>query len=278
MFKIEIEIPRPRLLFSLIVVFALGWYASIYLAYAHSADIGGSGTDTVQVEGKLKDLRAMQRVLGKREEILRANLQAIEDASAQFPDDPVRAAALDRVREELLMLLNNARQAETDIRQSLEDLWDAEGYLFAASTEATTTDVPTFDWPVEPMKGISAHFDDAGYEARFGMPHHAIDIPTPQGSIVRAVADGIILRVSEKGMGFNSIVLQHDGGIASLYGHVSAFLVGEGQRVRIGDPIARSGGMPGTPGAGRLTTGPHLHLQFMQDGTPVDPLGYMPER
>ena len=84
------------------------------------------------------------------------------------------------------------------------------------------------------------------------------------------------MSVNDHGLGFNSIVLKHDGGFATLYGHVSKFLVKEGDVIRSGDPIALSGGEPGTPGAGHLTTGPHLHFQLLKNGQPVDPLDYLP--
>jgi murein DD-endopeptidase MepM/ murein hydrolase activator NlpD len=71
------------------------------------------------------------------------------------------------------------------------------------------------------------------------------------------------------------VTIRHDNGLATLYGHVSGFLVQEGQRVRAGDPIALSGGTPGTKGAGRLTTGAHLHFEVYLDGKKVDPLEYL---
>jgi murein DD-endopeptidase MepM/ murein hydrolase activator NlpD len=130
-------------------------------------------------------------------------------------------------------------------------------------------------WPVEPQLGISAYFDDAGYQERFGIPHKAIDIPEDQGSPVRAAADGIVIKVSDRGMGFNALTIQHGGGLSTLYGHVSEFFVEEGQEVYAGEVVARSGGTPKTPGAGLLTTGPHLHFEALLDGEHVDPLEYL---
>ena len=86
-----------------------------------------------------------------------------------------------------------------------------------------------------------------------------------------------MVKVSDKGMGFNSLVIKHAGGYATLYGHVSKFLVSEGQTVHAGDPVALSGGTPGTAGAGMMTTGPHLHLAMYKDGEVVDPLPLLPQ-
>jgi murein DD-endopeptidase MepM/ murein hydrolase activator NlpD len=108
------------------------------------------------------------------------------------------------------------------------------------------------------------------------MPHRAIDIPAEQSSIVMSSADGVVEDVSDNGMGFNSVTIRHDG-FATLYGHVESFLVGAGDTVRKGQAIALSGGRPGTPGAGHLSTGPHLHFEIIKDGVRVDPMEYLPE-
>jgi len=50
----------------------------------------------------------------------------------------------------------------------------------------------------------------------------------------------------------------------------------QGQEVKEGDVIARSGGEPDTPGAGTLTTGSHLHFEVISGGRRIDPMPYLP--
>lgn len=71
-------------------------------------------------------------------------------------------------------------------------------------------------------------------------------------------------------------MIAHEGGFMTLYGHVSAFKVGQGQKVHTGDIIALSGATPGTKGAGFMTTGPHLHFEILKNQKRVDPLYYLP--
>ncbi len=249
-------------------VCALAWTTS-------TAPMGGeepSAAGAHALEDRLYDLRTEQIVRSRREEILRAQLAALDEAE---PTDELRAT-----RDELLTLLLDRRRAEEEIAASLRELWDAQGYAERASISAASHshERVTFNWPVEPELGISALFDDAAYRARFGFAHRAIDIPIAQGSVVFSVADGVVEKVSDKGMGFNSIIIRHAGGYATLYGHVSKFLVAEGDEVFQGDPIALSGGTPGTPGAGNITTGAHLHVEFLKDGEHIDPLSVLPAR
>jgi murein DD-endopeptidase MepM/ murein hydrolase activator NlpD len=133
------------------------------------------------------------------------------------------------------------------------------------------------NWPVKPIKGISAYFHDANYKATFGIPHNAIDIPTPQGSAIKAPAAGVVYKVKNNGdESYSYIIIAHKGGILTVYGHVSEVLVKEREVVLPGEIIALSGGTPGTKGAGYLTTGPHLHFEVIKNGKHIDPLLVLP--
>lgn len=131
------------------------------------------------------------------------------------------------------------------------------------------------DWPVEPLRGLAATFHDSSYIKRFGVPHNAIDIPTPQGTSIHSPADGYVTKVRDNGYGYSYIVVAHNGGIMTLYGHVTKILVNVGDFVKRGDIIGLSGAMPGTLGAGWMTTGPHLHFEVFLHGKHVDPLLYL---
>ncbi|MBN1494761.1 peptidoglycan DD-metalloendopeptidase family protein [Candidatus Peregrinibacteria bacterium] len=132
-------------------------------------------------------------------------------------------------------------------------------------------------WPVKPVNGISAYFHDSSYLATFGIPHNAIDIPVMQGSPVHAPLAGVVYKVKDNGdNSYSYIILAHKGGLLTVYGHMSEVLVKERDLLLPGEIIGLSGGIPGTKGAGYLTTGAHLHFEVIKNGVHIDPLFVLP--
>jgi len=99
----------------------------------------------------------------------------------------------------------------------------------------------------------------------FSRMHSGTDLAAPWGSPVYAVADGIIQFVGPHGGHGNYIRMDHGGGTATGYGHLSRFAVNSGMRVRAGQVI-------GYVGSTGLSTGPHLHYEVFRNGASIDPM------
>lgn len=116
---------------------------------------------------------------------------------------------------------------------------------------------------VAPTRGtVTSNY---GWRARFGRMHRGIDIGLKVGDTIRAAFDGKIRVTRYEGRGYGYfVVIRHDNGLETLYGHLSRFLVKPDQYVRAGDPIALGGN------TGR-STGPHLHFETRYCGLAINP-------
>ena len=136
--------------------------------------------------------------------------------------------------------------------------------------------VTTGQW-LKPVKGIriSGQF----LEKRPTHLHQGLDIACVNGSDVIAPANGIITKAGSYGDYGYFIEINHGQDntgkiITSRYGHLSKWLVNPQQKVSAGDLIAKSGGIPGQPGAGS-SQGAHLHFEIRQGSNAVNPIKYI---
>ena len=95
--------------------------------------------------------------------------------------------------------------------------------------------------------------------------HQGLDISTEKGQPVYATADGQVDSASYTGDYGNLIVLRHDFGLATRYGHLSRFNVSPGATVHRGDVI-------GYVGSTGRSTGAHLHYEILANGKLINPL------
>ncbi len=112
-----------------------------------------------------------------------------------------------------------------------------------------------FGWRVHPI---------FGYE-RF---HAGVDFAEDYGSPITAADGGVVILADWYGGYGYTVVIDHGAGISTLYAHASQIKVSDGQTVKKGETIA----LVGSTG---LSTGPHLHFEVRENGSPVDPIKYL---
>lgn len=121
--------------------------------------------------------------------------------------------------------------------------------------------VRNYKMPLKNIK-VTSHY---GYRPKFGRNHKGIDFGCPMGDTVRATFSGRVrlTKFERGGFGFY-VIVRHENGLETVYGHLSRFLVQPDQYVKAGQPIALSGS------TGR-STGPHLHFETRFMGYAINP-------
>ncbi|HPS57785.1 MAG TPA: M23 family metallopeptidase [Spirochaetota bacterium] len=95
--------------------------------------------------------------------------------------------------------------------------------------------------------------------------HNGIDIASPYGTFIGASRDGRVASTGWMGAYGKAVMIEHDNGYRTLYGHMSAICVKPGQQVKAGKLI-------GKVGSTGLSTGPHLHFTLWHDGRLLNPM------
>ena len=126
-----------------------------------------------------------------------------------------------------------------------------------------------FTWPTPSCHYITSHFSPRRKNPVTGVykRHTGTDIGASYGSSIVAANSGTVTLAGWNSGYGNCVVIDHGGGRATLYAHMSSISVSAGQTVQRGQQI----GLVGSTGN---STGPHLHFEILINGAAVDPMQY----
>jgi murein DD-endopeptidase MepM/ murein hydrolase activator NlpD len=183
------------------------------------------------------------------------------------------------VQRELTTLVAEERSRRADVLATLESnlatykqlvsSYEAESARIAAELaksrwRAGAPGAGELLWPTDGRAGSGF-----GYRTHpiFGSRrlHTGIDIGGPTGQPIIAAADGLVVSAGWRGGYGMAVVIDHGGGLATLYAHQSRLTVSEGTVVGAGQKI-------GEIGSTGQSTGPHLHFEVRVNGSPRDPM------
>lgn len=226
-----------------------------------------------ELDAKRRDLEDFKETL----EALQERQQHQQDTLLTQRNSKERILDLTNEQESQYQdLLKEAQQAHQSAEAAIKSLDAKIREELKRQGYGNLPSVGVFDWPIDPIFGVSCEFHCAGYPYAYLIgPHSAIDIPSYVGTPIKAPADGYVAKTHDAGgPGYSYILLIHGDNISTVYGHVSGFAVNEGELITRGTVIGYTGGAPGSRGAG-LSSGPHLHFEVREDNIPVNPRKYL---
>lgn len=212
------------------------------------------------VMDEMKDIESAQKELDKDREELEPQVQDAEDKKdvmllkkrkQQKLIDKMKndKATLDRQYDELMAA---SKEITKMIQQRQGSYSGGSGSMSWPISGPITS---PFGWRVHPISG----------SRRF---HSGLDIGGDYGMAVHAAADGTVIYSGWISGYGNAVIIDHGGGITTLYGHNQSLSVSVGQSVSRGQVIAACGSTGNS-------TGPHCHFEVRQNGEPVSPYNYL---
>lgn len=114
-----------------------------------------------------------------------------------------------------------------------------------------------------PVSGqVSARFDPS-------LQHYGVDIIAAKDTPIKSIMDGVVINADQSVSSGNSVYIQHNKNIVSVYKHNSVLLVQTGDVIKTGQAVAIIGN------SGEKSTGPHLHFEMWYDGKYINPEKYV---
>jgi murein DD-endopeptidase MepM/ murein hydrolase activator NlpD len=235
------------------------------------------------VLGQIKKLRAKVQaekaaLQSEEAEVAQAEARQAEQAeklNGLVAERESKIGALDDARSEKQVVAKKAEQDKALWEKQEDDLQresagiEAELRKISGSSGGGSVVQGTGQmiWPVNGR--LSSRF---GYRihpiSKVRKLHTGIDIAAGSGTSIKAADAGTVVFAGWRGGYGKTIIVSHGSGLATLYAHQSALLVGSGARVGKGQVI-------GKVGSTGYSTGPHLHFEVRKNGSPVDPLSYL---
>jgi len=234
--------------------------------------IEGLQDDIAQLNSDKADLLDKKTVLETELENLEAKKTEVQQIANQRDSD---LQSLSQYNDSLLGEIRQIRSEISASNDEVEAINDAIKELIR-SKQAENSDAPVyssdgFRWPLDSCYTyLTTHF---GYDAWRGGNHYGIDVSGGGigGKNIYAAQGGTVITAYNDGGwhgGFgNYVIIDHGGGLSTVYAHCNATTVTVGQVVSKGDVI----GYVGTTG---WSTGNHLHFETRVNGTAVDPFSY----
>ncbi|MDN7242567.1 peptidoglycan DD-metalloendopeptidase family protein [Planococcus sp. N028] len=199
----------------------------------------------------------------KIEEVYKHDINEKEDASLFIGDSKVDVEGKDG-KKELTFAIQEENGEEVARQETAMEITEKPvgEVVLKGTKELPTVGTGKFEWPAE------GGYISSERGKRWGRWHNGIDIARPDGFAIKAADHGIVKTAGPAGTLGNHVVIDHQNGYETIYGHLESIGVKKGDKVQAGTKL----GKMGTTGR---STGIHLHFEISLDGTTKNPLDYL---
>ena len=218
----------------------------------------------------IKYMKEQRDIVKNKKTELQAKRASVEATKIKLEDSKKELAKATRAKENLMIELEKDHKlAEEQYDSLVKQAKDIESEIIKRQRVDGPYSGGTMGWPVPGHTRISSPY---GYRIhpvfKTRKLHTGIDIPAPSGTTVAAASDGTVIYSGTLGGYGKTIMIDHGGGVVTLYGHNSSLTVSEGTTVKRGNTIAKVGSTG-------ISTGPHCHFEVRKNGGYVDPMPYL---
>ena len=218
----------------------------------------------------IKFMKEQRDIIDNKKVELQAQRASVEATKTKLNARREDLAKATRSKEDLMAgLEKDIKEAEKQYDELNKQAKDIESEIRKLQVVTGPYSGGAMGWPVPGHNRITSYF---GYRIhpifKTNKLHTGIDIGAPTGTAIVAAADGTVIYSGTLGGYGKTIMLDHGGGIVTLYGHNSSLSVSVGTKVKKGSTIAKAGSTG-------YSTGPHCHFEVRKNGSYVDPLPWL---
>lgn len=212
-----------------------------------------------EIEAKTEELQKEKDILSEKKKEQQKDEQLLENTKTARQ---IQMAKLSQEEQNIQLKIDEYKTQVTSVENEIRALAIVEAFGEDYVGEEMIWPTPGYT-RITSQFGMRTHPITGLYRL-----HTGTDVGAPVGTDFLAMASGVVVKAEYNLAYGNMIIIDHGGGVQTLYAHGSEIIAKIGQTIKQGDPVLKVGSTG-------YSTGPHAHFEIRINGNPVDPLNYV---